>query len=121
MTSRAWLAFIAVPVLWGIPYFFIKVAIDDGVPPVFPAWIRVLMAALQGDAADDLPRVRRGGRRPRHAAGPRPRRGRGAARPLRGPERLTAGRAQLSLTEGEVRARQVLSPESPIFALLTSA
>ena len=49
MTSRAWLAFLTVSVLWGIPYFFIKVAIDDGVPPVFLAWIRVLLgAALLG-------------------------------------------------------------------------
>jgi len=33
-------------VLWGIPYLFIKVAVDDGVPPAFLAWVRVLLAAL---------------------------------------------------------------------------
>jgi len=46
MSARAWTAFAAVATLWGIPYLFIKVAVDDGVPPVFLAWARVLMAAL---------------------------------------------------------------------------
>jgi drug/metabolite transporter (DMT)-like permease len=46
VSARAWLAFGAVSVLWGIPYFFIKVAVDDGVPPAFLAWARVTMAAL---------------------------------------------------------------------------
>jgi drug/metabolite transporter (DMT)-like permease len=46
VNARAWLAFGAVSVLWGIPYFFIKVAVDDGVPPAFLAWARVAMAAL---------------------------------------------------------------------------
>ena len=46
MSPRAWVAFGSVSVLWGIPYFFIKVAVDDGVPPVFLAWIRVTIAAL---------------------------------------------------------------------------
>jgi drug/metabolite transporter (DMT)-like permease len=32
-------------VLWGIPYLFIKVAVDDGVPPAFVAWARVVLAA----------------------------------------------------------------------------
>jgi drug/metabolite transporter (DMT)-like permease len=32
-------------VLWGIPYLFIKVAVDDGVPPAFLAWVRVILAA----------------------------------------------------------------------------
>ncbi len=32
--------------LWGIPYLFIKVAVDDGVPPAFLAWARVLLAAV---------------------------------------------------------------------------
>jgi drug/metabolite transporter (DMT)-like permease len=35
----------AVSVLWGIPYLFIKVAVDDGVPPAFLAWVRVILAA----------------------------------------------------------------------------
>lgn len=46
MSARAWTAFAAVATLWGIPYLFIKVAVDDGVPPVFLAWARVLMAAV---------------------------------------------------------------------------
>jgi polar amino acid transport system substrate-binding protein len=46
MSTRAWTAFAAVSTLWGIPYLFIKVAVDDGVPPVFLAWVRVLMAAI---------------------------------------------------------------------------
>ena len=41
MSARAWAAFAAVSVLWGIPYLFIKVAVDDGVPPAFLAWARV--------------------------------------------------------------------------------
>lgn len=46
MSARAWLAFGAVSVLWGIPYLFIKVAVEDGVPPVFLAWARVALAAV---------------------------------------------------------------------------
>ena len=45
MSARAWLAFGSVSILWGIPYFFIKVAVDDGVPPAFLAWVRVALAA----------------------------------------------------------------------------
>lgn len=45
MSARAWFAFLSVSFLWGIPYFFIKVAVDDGVPPAFLAWIRVLLGA----------------------------------------------------------------------------
>lgn len=32
--------------LWGVPYLFIKVAVDDGVPPAFLAWVRVALAAI---------------------------------------------------------------------------
>src|SRR3954451_7921381 len=46
MSSRAWMAFATVSVLWGIPYLFIKVAVDDGVPPGFVAWSRVTLAAV---------------------------------------------------------------------------
>src|SRR3954451_4357961 len=46
MSSRAWMAFATVSVLWGIPYLFIKVAVDDGVPPGFVAWSRVGLAAV---------------------------------------------------------------------------
>jgi drug/metabolite transporter (DMT)-like permease len=45
MTPRAWLLFGAVSLVWGVPYFFIKVAVDDGVPPGFVAWSRVALAA----------------------------------------------------------------------------
>jgi drug/metabolite transporter (DMT)-like permease len=32
-------------VVWGIPYLFIKVAVDGGMPPAFIAWVRVTLAA----------------------------------------------------------------------------
>jgi len=35
----------AVALLWGAPYLLIKVAVDDGVPPGFVAWARVVIAA----------------------------------------------------------------------------
>ena len=31
---------------WSMPYFFIKVAVEDGVPPAFVAWSRVALAAV---------------------------------------------------------------------------
>jgi drug/metabolite transporter (DMT)-like permease len=34
-----------VSTLWGVPYLFIKVAVDDGVPPAFLAWLRVVLGA----------------------------------------------------------------------------
>lgn len=37
--------FVAVSVIWGLPYLFIKVAVDDGVPPAFLAWVRVTIGA----------------------------------------------------------------------------
>ena len=45
MSSRAWALFAGISVIWGIPYLFIKVAVDDGVPPAFLAWARVVLAA----------------------------------------------------------------------------
>jgi drug/metabolite transporter (DMT)-like permease len=45
VSARAWAAFAAVSVLWGIPYLFIKVAVEDGVPPAFLAWLRVVLGA----------------------------------------------------------------------------
>jgi drug/metabolite transporter (DMT)-like permease len=45
MSARAWVAFAAVSTLWGIPYLFIKVAVDGGVPPAFLAWVRVVLGA----------------------------------------------------------------------------
>src|SRR3954466_11027218 len=46
MSPRAWLLFAAVSVVWGVPYFFIKVAVDGDVPPAFLAWARVALAAV---------------------------------------------------------------------------
>jgi drug/metabolite transporter (DMT)-like permease len=46
LSTRAWVSFGAVSVLWGIPYLFIKVAVDDGVPPIVLAWVRVVLAAI---------------------------------------------------------------------------
>jgi drug/metabolite transporter (DMT)-like permease len=46
MSLRAWSAFAAISFLWGIPYLFIKVAVDDGVPPIFVAWTRIVIAAV---------------------------------------------------------------------------
>src|SRR3954454_7783145 len=45
MSLRAWTCFAVVSTLWGIPYLFIKVAVDGGVPPAFLAWSRVTLAA----------------------------------------------------------------------------
>jgi drug/metabolite transporter (DMT)-like permease len=44
MTRRAWLLFGAVSLLWGVPYLFIKVAVDE-VPPVTVVFVRVALAA----------------------------------------------------------------------------
>jgi len=43
MSVRAWTAFAAVSTLWGMPYMFIKIAVDDGVPPAFLAFVRVAL------------------------------------------------------------------------------
>jgi drug/metabolite transporter (DMT)-like permease len=45
MSARAWIAFAAVSTLWGMPYLFIKVAVDDGVSPIVLAWVRVVLGA----------------------------------------------------------------------------
>jgi drug/metabolite transporter (DMT)-like permease len=45
MSARAWTAFAAVSTLWGMPYLFIKIAVDDGVPPAFLAFVRVALGA----------------------------------------------------------------------------
>ena len=46
MTPRGWALFAAMSIVWGIPYLLIKVALDDGVPPLFVAWSRVAVAAV---------------------------------------------------------------------------
>ena len=43
--ARAWAGFAAMSLLWGIPYLFIKIAVDGGMPPAFIAWVRVTLAA----------------------------------------------------------------------------
>src|SRR4051794_41912845 len=45
MTPRAWIGFATMSALWGIPYLFIKIAIDHGLSPAFIAWSRVVLAA----------------------------------------------------------------------------
>jgi drug/metabolite transporter (DMT)-like permease len=45
LTPRGWALFGAVSVVWGVPYLFIKLAVED-LSPGFVAWSRVTMAAL---------------------------------------------------------------------------
>ena len=45
VSARGWAAFAAMSLIWGVPYLFIKVAVDDGVSPVFLSFVRVAMAA----------------------------------------------------------------------------
>jgi drug/metabolite transporter (DMT)-like permease len=42
---RGWLAFVALGIIWGLPYFFIKIALED-VPPLVLAFSRLLLAAV---------------------------------------------------------------------------
>jgi drug/metabolite transporter (DMT)-like permease len=44
MSGRAWVAFAALGVIWGIPYFFIKIAVQE-LSPFVIAWARVTLAA----------------------------------------------------------------------------
>jgi drug/metabolite transporter (DMT)-like permease len=43
MSARAWALFAAVSVLWGIPYMFIKLAVED-LSPLMVAWGRIVVA-----------------------------------------------------------------------------
>jgi drug/metabolite transporter (DMT)-like permease len=45
MSPRGWAAFAAMSTIWGVPYLFIKVAVDDGVSPAFVSFARVVIAA----------------------------------------------------------------------------
>lgn len=45
MSSKGWAAFAAMSLIWGVPYLFIKVAVDDGVSPVFLSFARVAIGA----------------------------------------------------------------------------
>ncbi|HET9074514.1 MAG TPA: EamA family transporter [Solirubrobacteraceae bacterium] len=46
MTRRGWILFSALSVIWGVPYFFIRVADRGGMPPLDLAWLRIVLAAL---------------------------------------------------------------------------
>src|SRR5688500_17136862 len=45
MSKRAWILFAAVSLIWGVPYLFIKIALDDGASPMLVAWGRVAIGA----------------------------------------------------------------------------
>ncbi len=45
MSTRAWIVFAAVSAVWGVPYLFIKIAVDGGMPPVPLAWARIALGA----------------------------------------------------------------------------
>ena len=45
MSWRGWTAFVALGIIWGLPYFFIKLALQD-VSPLILAFSRVVLAAL---------------------------------------------------------------------------
>ena len=44
MSARGWVLFAAISVIWGVPYLFIKVAVDEMSPSVV-AWSRLALAA----------------------------------------------------------------------------
>lgn len=46
MTRRAWIAFAAMSVLWGVSYLLIKIAVRGGLPAPDVAWLRVAIAAV---------------------------------------------------------------------------
>jgi len=45
MSTRGWAAFAAMSAIWGDPYLFIKVAVDDGLSPAFVSWVRVVLGS----------------------------------------------------------------------------
>jgi drug/metabolite transporter (DMT)-like permease len=45
VNRRAWLAFAALSVIWGVPYLFIKLAVDGGISPFFLSWSRLVLGA----------------------------------------------------------------------------
>ena len=45
MSWRVWAAFIALGIIWGVPYFFIKLAVQE-LSPLVVAWARITLAAL---------------------------------------------------------------------------
>ena len=45
MSWRGWLAFAALGIIWGVPYFFIRIAVQE-ISPFVVAWSRLTLAAL---------------------------------------------------------------------------
>jgi drug/metabolite transporter (DMT)-like permease len=45
MNRRAWLLMALLAALWGASYLFIRIALDDGMPPVFIVFARILLGA----------------------------------------------------------------------------
>ncbi len=45
MSWRAWSAFVALGIIWGLPYFFIKLAVQE-LSPFVVAWARIALAAV---------------------------------------------------------------------------
>jgi drug/metabolite transporter (DMT)-like permease len=45
VTARTWLAFIALGIVWGVPYLFIRIAVQE-ISPFDVAWGRIALAAL---------------------------------------------------------------------------
>ena len=45
MSARAWALFAAVSVIWGMPYLFIKIAVEE-ISPSLVAWSRLTLAAV---------------------------------------------------------------------------
>jgi drug/metabolite transporter (DMT)-like permease len=45
VSGRGWAAFAAMSLIWGLPYLFIKVAVDEGVSPAFLSFARCVIAA----------------------------------------------------------------------------
>jgi len=46
MTRRSWLLMALLATLWGASYLFIKVALEDDVPPIFLVFARLLLGAV---------------------------------------------------------------------------
>ena len=45
MSARGWVLFAAISVIWGVPYLFIKIGVEE-LTPGFVAWSRVALAAV---------------------------------------------------------------------------
>jgi drug/metabolite transporter (DMT)-like permease len=46
VSRRSWVLFLLLSAFWGASYMFIKVALDDGVPPAVIVFVRTALAAL---------------------------------------------------------------------------